>query len=304
VDQINDPLFAPDGSWLVARQSDINLLIFDTATWTANAASPLSWSYPQSLQHLSMEPTGDRIAACIETYPTGKIAVVDTATWLATDVIATPVRPQASAWSPDGAWLAVGLEGSASDGRARVYDTATWALVATITGAWLSGAKLAWSPDSAQLAVGGTNNLVVYDTATWTAISGAPTDQSSALLIYAPDGSRLSLSDSYGDIKTYLANTWTLDTTVTSPDGASTAAISAAYSVKSVAGTVLDAAGDPAARQVALLDRATLALLDSTTSDASTGAYTLQTFSGEEAVVIALDAADDYNDLIRRVVPD
>ena len=66
---------------------------------------------------------------------------------------------------------------------------------------------------------------------------------------------------------------------------------------------VLIASGDPIEATVRLYDRATGALLDETTSDESTGAYTLTTYEAGELQVVALDIDDASleNDMIHRV---
>ena len=72
-----------------------------------------------------------------------------------------------------------------------------------------------------------------------------------------------------------------------------------------VAGVIRDDADAVCARTVRLYRRDTGALLDSTTSDAGTGAYLLKAPSLDEANVVVLDDSGGtfYNDLIHRVIP-
>lgn len=72
-----------------------------------------------------------------------------------------------------------------------------------------------------------------------------------------------------------------------------------------VEGVVEDDAGAPCARIVRLVRRDTGALLSSTTSDASTGAYRLAAPTLDEVQRIVLDDSGGtlYNDLIDRVIP-
>lgn len=72
-----------------------------------------------------------------------------------------------------------------------------------------------------------------------------------------------------------------------------------------VSGTVLDNTGAPAARTVRVYRRDTGALLGSTTSNATTGAYSVaSTYSGEVQVVCLDDSGGTvYNDLILRATP-
>lgn len=71
-----------------------------------------------------------------------------------------------------------------------------------------------------------------------------------------------------------------------------------------VSGVIRDDTGTPCARTVRAYDRATGALLSSTTSNAATGAYTLSTGAGEVQRVVLDDAGGTlYNDLIDRVMP-
>lgn len=73
---------------------------------------------------------------------------------------------------------------------------------------------------------------------------------------------------------------------------------------KQVSGVVRDDTGALCARVVRAYDRATGALLSSTTSNAATGAYTLNTGDGEVQIVVLDDAAGTlYNDLVNRVIP-
>ena len=82
--------------------------------------------------------------------------------------------------------------------------------------------------------------------------------------------------------------------------------LSAAWNERpSVEGFVSDDTGTPCARVVRAYDRATGALLNSTTSNSVTGAYTLLTPTDAECSVVCLDDADGtiHNDLILRVTP-
>ena len=74
---------------------------------------------------------------------------------------------------------------------------------------------------------------------------------------------------------------------------------------KTVVGSGSDDTGTPCARVVRAYDRATGALLNSTTSSSVTGAYTLLTSTDAECSVVCLDDADGttHNDLILRVTP-
>lgn len=73
----------------------------------------------------------------------------------------------------------------------------------------------------------------------------------------------------------------------------------------SISGVVSDAAGAPAARTVRAYVRSTGAMVGSTVSDASTGAYSMTVATTEECSVICLDDAAGtlLNDLILRAVP-
>lgn len=74
---------------------------------------------------------------------------------------------------------------------------------------------------------------------------------------------------------------------------------------KVVSGTVLDASGSPAAREVRAIDRATGGVLGVATSDAGTGAYAIAVPVASEVQVVFLDdvAGDVENDLILRTIP-
>lgn len=74
---------------------------------------------------------------------------------------------------------------------------------------------------------------------------------------------------------------------------------------KIVSGTVLDASGNPAAREVRAIDRATGIVQGSTTSNVSTGAYAIAVPSASEVQVVFLDdtAGDVENDIILRTIP-
>ncbi|HCE28492.1 MAG TPA: hypothetical protein DET46_06730 [Comamonadaceae bacterium] len=72
-----------------------------------------------------------------------------------------------------------------------------------------------------------------------------------------------------------------------------------------VSGIVTDATSNPAAREVRAIDRATGAILGTTTSDAGTGAYAIAVPVASEVQVVFLDnaAGDVENDLILRTLP-
>lgn len=73
-----------------------------------------------------------------------------------------------------------------------------------------------------------------------------------------------------------------------------------------VIGTVTDASGAPAARTVRAYDRAAGTLTGTTTSDATSGAYSINCKNLNEVSLVVLDNATSgtiYNDLIDRVIP-
>lgn len=76
---------------------------------------------------------------------------------------------------------------------------------------------------------------------------------------------------------------------------------------KTVSGTVLDAAGAPAAREVRAIDRRTKQVLATTISSASTGAYAMLVPVGSDVevqrIVLDDDAGSLQNDLVDRVYP-
>lgn len=74
---------------------------------------------------------------------------------------------------------------------------------------------------------------------------------------------------------------------------------------KIVSGTVLDASGNPAAREVRAIDRVTGAVQGTATSNASTGAYAIAVPSASEVQVVFLDdaAGGVENDIILRTIP-
>lgn len=76
--------------------------------------------------------------------------------------------------------------------------------------------------------------------------------------------------------------------------------------VAQVSGTVLDTTNSPAARTVRAYRRDTGALVGSTTSNGTTGAYSMDLPTGEEVTVLALDnqtTGSYYNDIAIRVIP-
>jgi hypothetical protein len=76
------------------------------------------------------------------------------------------------------------------------------------------------------------------------------------------------------------------------------------FSIATVSGTVLDAAGSPAARTVRSYDRATGAFLAETTSNGATGAYRVAGAPTGETQVVVLDDSGGavLDDLIHRAV--
>lgn len=72
----------------------------------------------------------------------------------------------------------------------------------------------------------------------------------------------------------------------------------------SISGVIRDDTGALCARTVRAYDRSTGALLGSTTSDATTGAYSINTGAGEVQLVVLDDSGGTiYNDLVDRVIP-
>jgi WD40 repeat protein len=297
-----DPLAS---AWLAALSTSLDLQIIDPSDGSVidTVAQPISGSF----NTIAALPDGGALMAGSGRYSGGyvsELVSIDTTTWTAS-VVATmsPLQIFSVAPSPNGQWVAVGfVENDATLGR--VYAVSGWGLVATIPGEYVGSARvLSWSSDSSRLAIGGEyGSLQVYDTSTWALISGTPSVSPSGGL-YAPDGSLLHLIVS-SELQTYNASTWALLDTQTLAEYDTAIAVSSAIGSHSVSGVVYDADGDPVARDVSLLRRSDLLRLDHTTSDATTGEYSLSSLISAEAIVISLDAADDYNDLIRRVVPD
>ena len=72
-----------------------------------------------------------------------------------------------------------------------------------------------------------------------------------------------------------------------------------------ISGVITDASGLPCQRTIRVYARSTGALLQTTQSDITTGAYsvTLATDDEVQRIVLDDDAGDFYNDLIDRVIP-
>jgi hypothetical protein len=108
-------------------------------------------------------------------------------------------------------------------------------------------------------------------------------------------------TDTRQKIEGYLAWKWGLEANLPSGHPYESAA---PVSV-SVSGVITDDANLPCQRTIRAYDRATGALITSTTSDPSTGAYSIDLANTDEVQLVALDdsAGTVYNDKIIRVTP-
>lgn len=124
-----------------------------------------------------------------------------------------------SGWSwPDGSpyvdYLAVSNAHIAivwSDGGEKVYDLATKSLVATLAGITSAVTDMAWSPDGAYLAVAEAGKLTVFESATWTVVSSAPSFAYPFPLAWSPDGAYLAIAQQSNGavLRVFESATWT-----------------------------------------------------------------------------------------------
>jgi WD40 repeat protein len=138
--------------------------------------------------------------------------------------VALPGEPNVLAWSGDGAYLAVGIEGIARDKNVFVVDVANASILAQL-GVRPSVHGLAFSPDTKWLAVAGTRpynppglapaELVVFDMPTFTAKFRA--QQKRAFtgggfkdLAWAPGGEALYAIDDPGPQDEAAVRRWTM----------------------------------------------------------------------------------------------
>ncbi len=105
------------------------------------------------------------------------------------------IEPQGSswdlAWSPDGKWIAVGL----NTGRVAIIDALEHKSVAWLEGHASGVGAVAWHPDSALLATGGGRDVRIWNVAARTTVllleHGATVND----LAWSPDGTRLAVVD-------------------------------------------------------------------------------------------------------------
>jgi WD40 repeat protein len=112
-----------------------------------------------------------------------------------------------ASYSPDGKWFAV-----ASDlGFARVWNTANWQPVATMSGFFNGAHSAAFSPDNQRLAIGsgGREAVKLWDTESWQNVFTleAPGNDFQQLA-FSPDGNTLGWLNQDRELYLWRAPSW------------------------------------------------------------------------------------------------
>jgi WD40 repeat protein len=117
-------------------------------------------------------------------------------------------------FSPDGTRLAVGQVTASGSPRLRVLNLSTMAYVTGITVATGAVNAVAWSPNNLLLATAHqSNGFAVYNTSTWTTITGIPSlgSVSGRSLAFSPDGTKLAVGYSVAPFFTvYNTSDWSV----------------------------------------------------------------------------------------------
>ena len=212
--------WSPDGAYL-AGGSYQQIQVWDFQSGERRLVLEVMEVSPEIL---AWSPDGSRLAAAWYTAPHGYFRIWEVGSALAAGASTASLVGQASehegifslAWSPDGAFLAVGsyngIQSPTSWLRVSIFNRNGGRVRGLEVGSyWGSANSLAWSPDGTLLAAGGSSGgLVVWNTITWTLAPAfyfahnAYWDGTSGLA-WSPDGRLLASIGSDGVVRIWGA---------------------------------------------------------------------------------------------------
>jgi WD40 repeat protein len=162
---VKDVAFAPDGRLLATACLDGKTRIWDVAGGTLRAvlASTGLNGEDKGVTAVAFAPDGRLLATASED---GTVRVFDAGTWAERLTLASAGHGLSEvAFSPDGSWIA-----AKSRAEVLLWDTATWAVHARVSGSGSDGTALAVSAEGTRLATACADRTIrIWDTATGTA---------------------------------------------------------------------------------------------------------------------------------------
>ena len=191
-----------DGSTVVGVS-----IFSDTASIVDTASGTLIGTAPLGMRPSAVAITPDGTKAVVGNLDSTFATIVDLAAATSTDV---PISRRAGsvAISPDGNYAYLGVVAS-GDGVWRInLNTMSVEGPKIITGnmgsvgySFSQSSGIALSPDGSILAVAGSfdNVVSIIDTATWSLVANLPAGDFPSMVSFAPDGSRLYVSNRNGD---------------------------------------------------------------------------------------------------------
>jgi YVTN family beta-propeller protein len=193
---------SPDGSTAVGVS-----IFSDTASVVDTATGTLVGNAPVGLRPSAVAVTPDGTKAVVGNLDSTFATIVDLVSATSTDV---PISRRAGsvAISPDGNYAYLGVVAS-GDGVWRInLNTMSVEGPRILTGnmggvgySFSQSSGIALSPDGSILAVAGSfdNVVSIIDTATWSLVANLPTGDFPTMVSFAPDGSRMYVSNRNGD---------------------------------------------------------------------------------------------------------
>jgi WD40 repeat protein/tRNA A-37 threonylcarbamoyl transferase component Bud32 len=191
--------FLPDGNKLVTWSRDDDLLhLWDGTTGLERQ----SWARPTGGFHLAFSPDGQ---ACVLNNSAGDVQLRNLDDQSQASLNLDAQEGTAASYSPDGKLFAMG----SFMNYARVWDTATWQPVATLSGFLFDAQPVTFSPDGKRLAVDsdGKEAVKLFDTESWQAVFTLEGRSGRLGSAFSPDGNAIGLNGG-GRLQIWQAPSW------------------------------------------------------------------------------------------------
>ena len=303
--------------FLVGVNSDPYLEHWDTATLTKDVAQPsVGWitsGVTNRMYAPRFNPAGDKFVAATHAAPYGYVVNYPSFT-IDTVLSALPGVGRASSWSPDGNWVAIGTDGGTQ--RVNLYDTATW------TRQTLS-ANIGQSFDSSDLSFNPTSEYLLGTAGATGTTSGPPIAitllRLSDLTIVptpVPAGHQFGSSSAIrwvGDYKAFWISPtnnfgyvgFLLDVLTGHLDfiyldiisSSGMGGFSDGFTLRRLAGNVVDANNVPVSRTLRAYHRASGILIGESVSSEVDGSFDFYVFTSEPLTVVAVGAGAEITKL-------